>query len=347
LRATATTSEANAVVNRLGFSWIPALFVILLSLSGCGIYELPPDFVDDDIERADVNIHLSFDSSLPIYTTVDCDNISRSGTADTEHQLRYVVRIISNDTPKTLVYSMTFYRQCTDDLSTDVDIALPAGSYTALVWTDYVTATDDDDTPSAFYNAIDFGDVALTEIDHYVGSSDFRDAFRGEHTFVVSQTLHSVITDVNMTRPFAKYEIIATDVEKFAQQAHARSVNIGNDYHARIIYTGYLPTEFNLLTNKPIDAESGIWFDSDISSVTSTEAVLASDYVFVSSSESAVTAIVQIVDNSGVVVAQSPDIRIPLMRDELTEVHGQFLTASDLSGLSIDTQFSGEYNLEF
>jgi hypothetical protein len=40
-------------------------------------------------------------------------------------------------------------------------------------------------------------------------------------------------------------------------------------------------------------------------------------------------------------------VRIPIARGKLTEMRGNFLTTENSSGLSINTQFSGEYNLEF
>jgi hypothetical protein len=91
-----------------------------------------------------------------------------------------------------------------------------------------------------------------------------------------------------------------------------------------------------------------VWFASAISTLDGgTEALLASDYVFVNGNESAVSAAVQIVDAAGTVLSQSQSVRIPIARGKLTEMRGNFLTTENSSGLSINTQFSGEYNLEF
>jgi hypothetical protein len=322
---------------------------VLLAAALCGCHDLPYPDDDDDGETSDnVTINLDFTTDLPLY---NAEAQAAKNRAIDSYQVRYVVKIYNAEIDarsaftrdESAAYSSVFYRSLSEGLSTSVSVYVPEGTYTIMVWTDYIP-TNTNNAP--FYNADDFTEITLNT-DNYIGGTDYRDAYCGMQTLTVpTQNPDSNVTvDVAMTRPLAKFELITTDVEQFMQRVGTTNIST---YRVRLVYTGYLPSSFNMFTAQPIDSTLGVWFASAISTLDGgTEALLASDYVFVNGNESAVSAAVQIVDAAGTVLSQSQSVRIPIARGKLTEMRGNFLTTENSSGFSINTQFSGEYNLEF
>lgn len=54
-------------------------------------------------------------------------------------------------------------------------------------------------------------------------------------------------------------------------------------------YSGYLPDTYNIAADKPVDARTGVWFESKIGIINENEASLGFDYVFVNGQQTAVT----------------------------------------------------------
>lgn len=340
--------------------------VAILTLTSCDVHEFPEEPPKEPLR---VILDLDYSTEMPLYKVVDYpDGTSQtaSSRSDAEYMVRHTIKIFANsDKQRAQVwsradadYTTTVYRPISEDLSTQIEIKVPDGSYTAMIWTDYVPVGSG---VEPFYNVSDFSDIHYENIRDYQGSTDWRDAFRGQEAFVVPdadltqegvQTVH-----VAMGRPLGKYKIIATDVEQFITRTlirdgqkptsvtDARAFDFSK-YKVRLVYTGYLPSAFNMFMNKPVDSSLGVSFYSDVELLNDDEACLAFDYVMVNGTEAKVDAVVQLVDLDGNLMAQSSPIRIPLVRSKLTEVRGKFLTASSSSGVTIVTEFDGEYNIE-
>ena len=75
------------------------------------------------------------------------------------------------------------------------------------------------------------------------------------------------------------------------------------------------------------------------------EACLGFDYTMVRTTESSVLVSVGLYDENGGQLSLSPGIEIPLMRSMLTIVRGRFLTVGASSGVAINPEFDGEFNV--
>lgn len=338
---------------------------VAIALTACDVHQFP----EPAEERLHVVLDLDFSTELPLYTVMEYpdgtnpDNQGKSRAAD-DYSVRHTVQIFAGTDASSRAtvsragadYTTTVVRPIGQTLDTEIEVEIPDGPYTAMVWTDYVHTA----SGNAFHIPDDFADISIADIPNYRGSTDLRDAFRGQAEFFVPdpdriadrrETVH-----IAMERPKAKFTIIATDVRQFISRAKSRNAQAAptedsrafdfNDYSARLVYTGYLPSSFNMFLNKPVDSTTGVWFDSRIHPLSDDEARLAFDYVMVNGSEAKVDAALQILDREGKIVAQSSVMRIPMMRSKHTEIRGKFLTASNSSGVSIVTKFDGEYNIE-
>lgn len=338
----------------------------VVAVTSCDVHEFP---IEPEKEPLSVILSLDYSTEMPLYKVVeypDGTSQNMSARSDIEYKVRHTVRIFSVDEESRAKlwsradadYTTTVYSPMSADLSTQIEVKVPDGPYVAMVWTDYVPVNS---KIQPFYNVTDFSDIYYENLTDYVGSTDMRDAFRGEAEFCVPDA--ELIEDnvetvpIAMSRPLGKYRIIATDVDQFITRAMSRDgldVSSLTDsrafdfskYKVRVVYSGYLPTAFNMFLNKPVDSSLGVSYYSDIELISDDEACLAFDYVLVNGTEAKIDAIVQLVDLEGNVLAQSSSIRIPLVRSKLTEIRGEFLTASSSSGVSIVTEFDGSYNIE-
>ncbi len=345
---------------------IATVSMMMAALTACDVHQFP---YDEEKEPLRVILDLDYSTQMPIYTIIDYPDgtaQSVSSRAEMQYQIRHTVEVFSTDggTARAAMsrakaeYSTTVYRPMSDGLDTQIEIQVPDGPYMAMVWTDYVPIKT---SVQPFYDVSDFADIHYTDLTDYIGSTDMRDAFRGEAEFVIPD--YDLVADnietipVTMTRPLGKYMIIATDVRQFISRALSRgginpeSVSDSRafdftKYKVRVVYTGYVPTAFNMFLNKPVDSALGLSYFSEINLISDDEAMLAFDYVMVNGSETKIDAVIQIVDEDLNVLAQSSSMRIPVVRSKYTEVRGKFLTASSSSGIGIITEFDGEYNIE-
>lgn len=126
------------------------------------------------------------------------------------------------------------------------------------------------------------------------------------------------------------------------QDAYGR-INTG-DYRVLFRYSGFVPCSFNMFTNRPADAWTGLTFEGRMTQLDKDNAELGFDYVFVNGHESSVTVSVEIYDRDGTLLSRSQPISVPLVRNKVTIVRGKFLTVKAEGGVSIDADFDGEYN---
>ena len=246
------------------------LVVLPLLLVGCGVHEFP-----DVPDTAKVSLHLRFDTDMPqVYYT-----LSRTGapvqvtSIRTRGTMRYIIRLYPQaSAPQAIpVREYIVRRDVSQGYDADIDLDAPAGSYRVMVWADL---SEDDAGVGGFYDASDFSSIrALTP---YHGSTDYRDAFRGEAGAVVATSTSEqapVGVTVQMTRPLAKFEFVANDVRLFIEQQSAAiaghtpvdpstgaatpAVDL-DMFTVRIIYNGYAPNTYNIFTDKPTDAIMGV-----------------------------------------------------------------------------------------
>lgn len=240
-----------------------------------------------------------------------------------------------------------------DDLSrADFSIYLPfhQGKYDIYVWSDFCDASG----TSLFYNSSDF--AGITYKSPYQGDSEYKDAFRGATSIYIDYTMEGqpIVKDIILSRPLARYMLIASDVEDFigseaAQAVNTKSYNASmfDDYLGVVRYPLYMPAVFNNFLNKPIDSWSDVSFSGQLKNIGNGEVLVGMDYVMINGEESSVQLAVSILDPSGMEISASGTLNIPIKRGRTTLVYGKFLTTPGEGNITIDPEFKGQYNIEY
>lgn len=246
------------------------------------------------------------------------------------------------------------------------ELSLMPGDYDLRLWADW---------DGGYYNADDLNKV-LVLTDNYVanGDTDKKDAYYGSLSLTLpsgegTQTGQSLPTgevggaqssplgefEGALVRPFAKYRLIATDVEAYYNLIEKGEAlpNI-EDLQVRVTYEGFFPTGFNVATGKPNDAlNTGIHYSSVPTVAEGYDAKVnrqvGADFVLTNGEESFVNVTIEMIDtNTGEAVATVQHVKIPYKRGHLTTVTGHFLTAGKTpGGVQIDTEWGEDITIEF
>ena len=328
------------------FIGIAALGAMLISFSSC-INEKP----DKNCNVA-VTFNVTTDTGwLPDYDFVysRTDDI---GADDIE--MEYIFQIYNQGETSNPVKSFSMYR---DDLTSgpfSVDLTLNAGNYDVYVWSDFYDASK---SAPLFYNANDFG--AITYLTPYKGDSNLKDAFRGATSFTVKGGVHASV-DINLSRPLARYKIIATDLDDYENLSE-----VIDSYTVMVVYPLFMPAVFDNFIDKPIDSWTGISFPSTMEILwgdgNQTEedpeagylsggiqgVELGMDYVMMNGESSNVQVALEIYDDTGKLVGNSSTFSIPTVRNRTTLVYGDFLTTTEGGEITINPKFDGQYNIEY
>ena len=198
-----------------------------------------------------------------------------------------------------------------------IRLKLHAVEYTLAVWTDYRDCL--------------YGTVAL----------DLR-PYREEWNAKVQ-------VKVDMVRPLAKYELIATDVKEFLCKNRRQRNGEGDDaYTITFAYGFYLPTVFNVLTGRPADSRTGVQYTVPliVPDDGSEECTIGTDFVFVNGAESFVKLTMEIQDSRGNVISRTTGLEVPYRRGHLTTVRAHFLTNEMQGGVDIDPGFEGDIDVD-
>ena len=238
------------------------------------------------------------------------------------------------------------------------ELSLMPGDYDLHLWADW---------DGGYYNADDLNKV-LVLTDNYVanGETDKKDAYYGSLSLTLpsgegTQTGQSSPTggvegaSVSLVRPFAKYRLIATDVEAYYNLiSKGEALPPIEDLQVRVTYEGFFPTGFNVATGKPNDAlNTGIHYTSVPTVAEGYDAAVnrqvGADFVLTNGEESFVNVTIQMVDTrTGDIVAIVQHVKIPYKRGHLTTVTGHFLTAGKTpGGVQIDTEWGDDVVIEF
>ena len=337
------------------------LMVVLLPIWVSCIYDYPePNFGGIEIELT----FIADTSSMVFYPdTLDI-------TSDS-HDMRYVIKAFRKMTSGHFSReSSTEFILTKDDINTpdnNVRLILEEGSYKLIAFADYVS---EDETTDENYNTSDFNDVSMI-FDEYKGNTDTKRAYMGEVEVDIKRfsDIPPVVRDtISLAPMLTRYQIIATDLEKFimnmaaSQSLGTRSVddtyygydmdsvavNI-DDYKLKITYhPEILFTHIDLLNDKnPIDGEYGISYQSKISPIDKDKALLAFDYVFVDKHQDKISLRVSVYDKNDNHVTTVP-IDIPVKKEENAEALGNFLTYIGLenpddNGVVLDPDYEGEF----
>lgn len=332
---------------------------MMVMLTACDPHEWP------DAPKRDFWVNLDFDfSPLPVYQEITISQAANRTRAPYRAHvfdnpvMRYIIRCydIPADTTKTEEHLQAQFVFTNTDLQATnyrCKIHLNPGRYRFKVWADYV---ESDAVADVFYDTSRFSDIFLkSTADNYSGSSEMSTAFIGQQDVTVEDIADkeadpNVSARIVMQRPMAKFKFVTTDIADFVGKylgitdpERINEIDFSN-YRVLFRYTGYLPTHFNMFSNKPFDAAQGYQFFSSISEPTYTEATLGFDYVFVNGHESSVSVAVGIYDASGMLLSFSNPIEVPLKRNHITIVRDKFLSQGGTGNVNISYEYDGDYN---
>ncbi len=340
------------------------MFIVLLASGSCDVHEFP-----EPRPTVDCFLDLRFNTDWVYQEQIIPQ--SRARGCD----LRYIVRIFPQEAvsrgPYDAVEQFVFTRPYNDGYDCILPVTLPVGDYSVKVWCDHMNPGDATDR---FYDTKDFARISLCG-DH-VGNEDERDGFRGDCdvsiiSSVVEQEPETYL--IEMERPLAKFEFITTDLDEFisraqqaaaAKEAQERADAIARgeipdtesaDSDTRVIdissykivfkYSKFMPNVYSIFTDKPVDSATGVSFESRINMLSSTEASLGFDYVFVNGRSSSVAVEVELFDKDGNRIAKSNSIDVDIQRSRHTLIRGRFLTQQATGGVVIDPSFEDDFNI--
>lgn len=264
-------------------------------------------------------------------------------------EIRHIVRIYPAGEPIHYVKEIVLTNPAEGLYDCDVAVSLDPGVYDVVVWSDLRANKND----NWLYDYTDFLNITL-DPDHRP-NIDYRDAFRGKLQIVVARGEDREAT-VEMHRPMAKFEFIATGLQDFIEREMSRTNDSRSDlssYKVVFTYANFMPSSYNAVDDRLVDSRSGVSFESAMTQVSDDEVSLGFDYVMINTAEierggaQAVSVYVSVYDPDGEQVAQSAPITVPLRRDDHTIVRSAFLSVNSQGGVVIDPTYDGDYNVFF
>lgn len=226
---------------------------------------------------------------------------------------------------------------------------LHAGSYDVYAWIDFVPAGT---TADHHYVTTDLRAVLVADPDTY--GTDTKDAFAGKTSVTLKAGdgadgfFSEAEATVDMERPFGKFKIVTTDVKKFVESYKPNATySDAVPAHTKLRYTCYFPCGYNQDTRYAhMDFfRLGVGHEADVVTESETSAELTADYVLVCNDDTYVTADIEVSNAAGELLKTTRGIKIPIRRNRLTIVQGEFLSIDygDSGGTGIDDGFDGEF----
>ena len=352
-------------------SYILIMLFALLALAGCAVHQWPEPKEPDIPQPNFMTIRLHYETDFWIWkhlydpklneypvelypdsdfdeehpgTTAVYDNTMQSGLMDVR------VKVYNRGNMSNCVAEYDFVREVSQGYDCDVDIELNGGSYEVVVWSHLLETTES----ARYYEPTDFRSVYIID-KNYIGSTDYRDGFRGRTSFEFPDKATSPderICEVEMRRPMGKFEFVTIDLSEFLDNETVRR-NLPTrakieDYDVVISYPYYYPNGYNAIADD-IAAGSGYRFSTRMTLTDDeNEASMGFDYVFINDiADGRVQAQVTVFDLAGNQVANSQTIMIPIRRDYHTVLRGAFLTMNSNGGVGINPDYDGDHNVTF
>lgn len=284
------------------------------------------------------------DKAMPDYVAV------RSASADDNTpSLRLTAEVYKQGTD-TRVHRHTLLCEPQADGTYLAGLSLLEGSYDLHLWADWTT---DGTTDDKYYNADNLSAVTVLT-DNYVanGQTDEKDAYYV--TVTAGITADTQDKEIELTRPFARYRLVATDVEGYYNLMEKEGYPPIGDLQVSVTYEGFFPTGFNVASGKPNDAlNTAITYTATPVTAEGYDPdearQVGADFVLTNGDDSFVTVTIRMIDrNTGEAVTTLNGVKIPYRRGHLTTVTGSFLTAGKATGgVQIDTDWDDTIIVEF
>jgi hypothetical protein len=331
---------------------ILAMTVAALS-AGC-IHEYPGDHAVDPT-LIDLRVSLAVNIDFEIETGVEQFVQAYAPLFADGYHIRYLVDLYETPASAEAPLSQRICR-----LTATADAMPPGGvyrfsetallhplHYTALVWIDFVP---DGSAADFYYHTADLQAVTVAAGRPYRGYHIAKDAFAAALPIDLTpyrdrRDVHHEAT-VAAKRPFALYQIVATDVAKY-RAAHSNvPYSDIRPAAASLFYELWFPMGYNTYRAAPDNFDaSGVHYDYDIAETGAddTEAVIASDFVFVNGNDTFYFIDFGVYTPAATPINTHSHIRVNLRRNRVTVIRGEFLTAGTGSGgVGIDFNFGEE-----
>jgi len=314
----------------------------------------------------DFTVKTSIPKTIQTYAS---HNGGATNVDETSYDLRYILEVWTKDATPKLAYRG--YKIVDDNFtkgSVTFSARLLALEYNFVFWADFVadgtteaTAHDADlfyitnnGSTEAQIIAIPTCDPGLQEISlnltaaTYNVSEDARDAYY--KMLSVDLRTQSVLDNVSLNRPFGKYRLVSVDnvVDGYFSETSISKTKI--EYKG----SATLPTNFNALTGEvgasTIDL-TGMEFTCDVvqenavvGGVTYPDAyILAFDYIFAGAAQTVAFDVSVFSDADATAKIGSKSIsNIPIKKNKLTTIVGNFFTNSFDYTVVVDDEFDGE-----
>ena len=225
------------------------------------------------------------------------------------------------------------------------ELSLMPGDYDLRLWADW---------GSGYYHTDDLSAVTVLTDNYVAGEeTDKKDAYYTASVLNIGED--NTEQAITLTRPFARYRLIANDVEGYLNLiANGEDYPPVEDLQVHITYEGFFPTGFDVATGKPNDAlNTGIHYTTAPVAATSYPEAearqIGSDFVLTNGEESFVTVTIQMIDpRTGEAISTVSGIQIPYRRGHLTTVTGRFLTAGKTTGgVEVDDDWENDITIDF
>ena len=338
--------------------------LISIFFTACDVHEWPEEV---PLTKEYFTVYLDFDTDM---AEQDYFYDARSAELISGYEMRYTIKAFPYETTRNAdgtrgisraaMWEHVFTRPVAlNNYDTEVDLQIPKGEYTLMVWADFVKKGT---TEHHFYNPDNFSEIVLHG-DHKA-NTDLRDAFRGTkavEVFEVKPNEEAADIIIPMERPLAKFTVVTTDLKEFFEREEetarkraeargeeydeSRGINL-EDYQVVFYYSGFMPCAYSMFTDKPIDSKTGVTFYSKLEQINEDEARMGFDFVMVNGKDASVMVTMGLLDAEGNPVSMSDEINVPLNRSVNTIVRGKFLIQEANGGIGIDPSFNGDYNIE-
>lgn len=350
------------------FRWpLAAALMAAWLMSACSVHEWPKDEFDDVNYIIDLNFNTEFPLYQEVYYSRTDEDYSDSRTPSVaDHDVLYIIGLFpaGEKSNEAMYRQFTFTAPTDSDLDKTFTVAIPEGKWDLYVWTDFVDAGSFSDK---YYNTGDLGAIVYADRDNYSGSNHCREVFRGTasievvhpYRYMEDEPLPAYRTVVPMRRPVGRFDFISTDVDEFVRQLSAlssrsrpqpidaKSLSRADLEEFRVVfrYNAFMPSVYNVFTDKPTDSWTGMSFESSMD-ISDEGILMGFDHVLVNGSETIVNVSVEVYNGDGDMIASSPSLEVPVVRNKYTTVKGEFLTSNGSGGVSVSPGFDGDYNIE-
>ncbi len=283
-----------------------------------------------------VTLNLTFPSPrLPDFVSAE------SRVTGDEVRLRTIIEVYKKGEKELVLRKQVFPAPTATEGVYTTKLQLSPAEYDLRIWGDYTA-----DAMTDNHYVTTGGDIIrIRPKADYTANSDTRDAFSKAVTFTMGNT--NSVEDIEMHRPVAKYRLVATDVQKYEQIRVQKGYPALEDLQIFIGYEGFLPNAYSISLNKPADSDTGYSYNSALSEQEESKATIGKDYILVNGTQSSVTVTILFKDTTGKTVSGVKGVKIEYRAGQLTTVSGDFLTAELGSGVTINTDWSGDYDVEF